>query len=130
MIKYKLIRGRDYYKYYKVGKDENGKPYLINSDKYISISHQGNWTLIAILDSPIGIDVERIREYKKSLPKYLGLNKGKKISKYGLFKEWTRRETYIKKNNLKLNQIGLLNGKMDGKFKTFLVYPYVISVSY
>lgn len=130
MIKYKLIRGRDYSKYYKVEKDENGKPYLINSDKYISVSHQGNWTLIAISDLPVGIDVERIRKYKESLPKYLGLDNGKKISKYTLFKEWTRREAYIKKNNLKLNQIGLLNGNMDGKFKTFLFYPYVISVSY
>ena len=178
MIKYKLIRGRDYSKYYKVEKDENGKPYLINSDKYISVSHQGNWTLIAISDSPVVIDVEKIKKYKESLPKYLGLNnenskmpkylelnnvgnkmvkylnngnrkifqcfglnnreifqcfglnKGKKISKYALFKEWTRREAYIKKNNLKLSQIGLLNGKMDGKFKTFLVFPYVVSVSY
>ena len=167
MIKYKLIRGRDYSKYYKVEKDENGKPYLINSDKYISVSHQGNWTLIAISDSPVGIDVEKIKKYKESLPKYLGLNnenskmpkylelnnvgnkmvkylnngnrkifqcfglnKGKKISKYVLFKEWTRREAYIKKNNLKLSQIGLLNGKMDGKFKTLLLYPYVVSVSY
>ena len=42
MIKYKLIRGRDYSKYYKVKKDENGKPHLINSNKYISISHQEN----------------------------------------------------------------------------------------
>ena len=175
MIRFRLIKGRDYSKYYKVRKDENCKPYLVNSNKYISVSHQGNWTLIAISNSPIGIDIERMRQYKESLPKYLEMldynnkrrnfneenvnvninvnanknvneeisyekayshnkshlfNKAKRTSKYKLFKEWTRREAYIKKNNLKLNQISTLTGQMDGKFKTILLYPYVISINY
>ena len=44
----RVIRGRDYSKYFKVRKDENGKPYLVNSHKHISISHTEKYTFIIL----------------------------------------------------------------------------------
>ena len=43
--------------------DEHGKPYIVDSDEAISISHSGD--LVAIVIEPVkktGIDIERIRE--------------------------------------------------------------------
>lgn len=129
MLKIKLIKGRDYSKYVKVYKDENGKPYLEDSKNYVSISHQDNFTLVAISNKPIGIDIERVRKYKESMNNYLGLSEKVVTSKYKFFKEWTKREAYIKRKNLKLGEIRNLD-KMEGKFRTFFIYPYVVSLSY
>ena len=38
----------------------NGKPYLADSSKYISISHTREYVAIAVSDQPIGVDVEII----------------------------------------------------------------------
>lgn len=119
----RVIRGRDYSKYFKVRKDENGKPYLVNSHKHISISHTEKYTFIIISSKNVGIDVEKIRNVPDDLKSYLKINTN---SKYKFFKEWTRREAMIKRDNLKLGNITELTKK--GKFKTYLVYPYVITI--
>ncbi|MDR0937412.1 MAG: 4'-phosphopantetheinyl transferase superfamily protein [Oscillospiraceae bacterium] len=36
-----------------------GKPYLPGSSVHFSISHSGDWAVLAVADSPIGIDIER-----------------------------------------------------------------------
>lgn len=118
-----LIRGRDYSKYFNIRKDKNGKPYLINSNKYISISHTDKYTLVITSLNPVGIDIEKIKKIKPELKNYLCINTD---SKYKFFKEWTRREAMIKRDNLKLGNIKDL--KLTGKFQTYLLYPYVISI--
>lgn len=119
----KIIKGRDYSKNFKVKKDANGKPYLINSNKHISISHTEKYTFIIVSSKNIGIDVERIRNVSDELKNYLKINTN---SKYQFFKEWTRREAMIKRDNLKLGNITELTKK--GKFKTYFIYPYVITI--
>lgn len=118
-----IIKGKDYSKKFKVIKDNNGKPYLINSNKYISISHTEKYTFIVTSSKNIGIDVEKIKNVSQELKDYLGI---KTNSKYCFFREWTRREAMIKRDNLKLGNIKDLS--KQGKFKTYLVYPYVISI--
>ena len=119
----RIIKGKDYSKYYNVRKDENGKPYLVDSNKYISISHTDKFTLVITSNTPIGIDVERIRTIDPKLKKLLNISTN---NKYLFFKEWTRREAYIKKENLKLKDI--INLKTKGRFRTIFLYPYVISI--
>lgn len=119
----KIIKGKNYQKYFNVYKDSNGKPYLVNSNKYISISHFGKYTLIIISNKNIGIDIQKITKVDDSLYDCLNI---KKKSKLYFFKEWTRREAMIKKMNLKLSNIFDL--KLSGKFKTYYIYPYVISI--
>lgn len=118
-----IIRGRDYSKRFKVEKDFNGKPYLINSNKYISISHTDNYTIVIISKKNVGIDIEKIKKIRPEFKKYLNINSK---SKYKFFKEWTRREAMIKRDNMKLSDIK--NIKLKGKFRTILFYPYVISI--
>ena len=119
----RIIKGNDYSKKYKVRKDQNGKPYLINSNKFISISHTEKYTIIITSSKNIGIDVERIKTISQELKDYLEV---KTNSKYQFFKEWTRREAMIKRDNLKLGN--LKNLIKTGKFRTYLIYPYVISI--
>ena len=119
----KIIKGKDYKKYFNVYKDSNGKPYVVTSNKHISISHFGNNTLIITSNKAIGVDIQKITKVDVCLYSYLNI---KKKSKLYFFREWTRREAMIKKNNLKLSDIFGL--KLNGKFKTFYIYPYVISI--
>lgn len=116
-----LIKGREYVGRFDVYKNQNGKPFLRNSKKFISVTHFDKWTLVVTRKKPIGVDVERMRRVDARLRSYLGVKNG---GRYGFFKEWTRREAYIKKHDLKL---GSIKTKKEGKFRTFLLYPYVIS---
>lgn len=43
--------------------NEQGKPFLAEGKPYFSISHSGNYVILAIADCEIGVDVERIRKY-------------------------------------------------------------------
>lgn len=40
--------------------NDNGKPYLVSSSEYVSVSHTRCCIAVAISSRPIGIDVERI----------------------------------------------------------------------
>ena len=41
----------------------NGKPYLKNNAMHFSISHSGNYVILATADNEIGIDIEKINIY-------------------------------------------------------------------
>ena len=124
-MRFRLIRGRDYSRFFDVYKDTNGKPFLKNSKKNISITHFDNWTLVVTSNKPIGIDVERMRAVSPPLWEFLGIEAG---SKYRFLKEWTRREALIKKENLKLGDIK--RKKATNRCKTICLYPYVLSICY
>ena len=40
---------------------EEGKPYLAHTDVKVSITHSGQWAACALSDTPVGVDLERIR---------------------------------------------------------------------
>lgn len=120
-MRFYLIKGREYVDRFDVYKNQNGKPFLRNSKKFISVTHFDKWTLVVVCKKPIGVDVERIRCVDAHLKSYLGI---KNSGRYSFFKEWTRREAYIKKHDLVL---GNIKTKKEGKFCTLLFYPYVIS---
>jgi 4'-phosphopantetheinyl transferase len=42
---------------------ENGKPYLKDSDMYFNISHSGNYVVLALSKSEVGVDIEKITPY-------------------------------------------------------------------
>lgn len=55
---------KEYYGIDKVdiSRTQTGKPYLLDSNIYFSISHSGEYVAVATNESEIGIDVERVRE--------------------------------------------------------------------
>lgn len=135
MLKLRIVKGHDYLDTLKhmlhdnniiVNKTKNGKPSLLNNNNNISVAHANNKTIIITSKKPIGIDMELIRPYDKSLLKYLNLPN---MSNKRFFKEWTRREAYIKKNDLRLSDISNIDYK-NNKFKTFSFGRYMISICY
>ena len=106
-------------------KDNNGKPYIKDSNICISISHSGKLTAIAISDQNIGIDMELIRPYDHKLLNHLNINS--KLNDTNFFKEWTKREAFIKKYNLKLKDINQISINNE-KFKCLKLKKYYISI--
>lgn len=45
-----------------------GKPTIAIDEQYISISHTSGWVACVINNSPVGIDIENLSEFKKELP--------------------------------------------------------------
>lgn len=124
-MRFRLIRGREYSKFFDIRKDVNGKPFLKDGSKYISVTHFDGCTLVVTSKKPIGVDVERIKNINDAMWGYLGIEKKNKLA---FFREWTRREAYIKKENLRLGDIA--NIRVTEKCKTIYLFPFVISLCY
>ena len=85
--------------------DEFGKPHLIDG-KHISISHSNEFSVIAISDTLIGIDLEKLKEKTLKLaPRYMdvshlkGLNEVDKLQKATVI--WGIKEAIYKIKNEK-----------------------------
>src|SRR5574344_1540549 len=131
---FKVFVRKDYTQYFDVYKNKNvnwdvgnlgnsRKETRHKHRKYISVSHCGNLTFVIVKNHPVGLDVERIKKIDDKLWEYMGLSRTNRIS---FFREWTRREAYIKLHDLKLGEIS--NIKPTGKIRTYYVLPFVISV--
>ncbi|MFT8350160.1 4'-phosphopantetheinyl transferase family protein [Clostridium saccharoperbutylacetonicum] len=87
-------------------KNEFGKPYLKNYEKFnFNISHSGEFTVCAIDDRSIGIDIEQIKqiEYKVIAERFFSTCELKYINNTDLcnqlkkfYEIWTLKESYIK----------------------------------
>lgn len=54
---------RDYFGECEMGRLDNGKPVIISPEGFfISVSHSGDVTAIVISDTPVGLDIEEIRD--------------------------------------------------------------------
>lgn len=80
---------------------ENGKPYLTDNDNFhFNISHSGRWVVIAYGSSPVGVDVQELRD---KVPEGIAQRffTGDEQSYVGddsrrFFRIWTGKESYIK----------------------------------
>lgn len=114
-------------------KNEKGKPYFkYISDLFFSISHTDELTVIALSDSEVGIDAEKIRSadlrvirrFLKEEADYIT----ERDSDRRFFEIWTKKEAY-----LKCKGTGLSGGLdsvnvLELPFKTMDYEDYVISV--
>ena len=55
--------------YESIESAENGKPFLLGSNRFISISHSENAVACAIGKTPVGIDIQKIKPIKTALVK-------------------------------------------------------------
>ncbi len=73
--KQELCAGYLLYKYLGVTSDEQltfneyGKPMLKNGEKEFSLSHSGDYVILAVSDNPVGADIERIARVKPDVLK-------------------------------------------------------------
>ncbi len=108
---------------------EHGKPYFANYNVHFNASHSGNYTVVALSDKPIGIDIEIIRDFSASAANKI-LNQDEKTyimqddihenRNRRFFEIWTAKEAY-----LKLLGLGLSGGIKTLQFslKNNLLYP-------
>ena len=88
-----------------IKRDENGKPYLVDSEYYFNISHSGEYVMCAVSDNCIGIDIEMIREKVDNdaiARRFFAENEYNEISSATAKKKeiftriWSEKESYIK----------------------------------
>ncbi len=79
--------------------DKNGKPYIDNSELYISISHSFDMVFAAVSQKPIGVDIEKIKDINFGVARkfadeneleYIGTNLNR------FYEIWTAKEAYFK----------------------------------
>lgn len=72
----------------------SGKPFLKTREKYLSISHSGEYIALAFSDNDCGIDIEEIKERDfQSISERMGFNCN---SKEDFYYEWTKYESEYK----------------------------------
>jgi len=112
--------------YQKMYIDENGKPTILAKyGLYFSISHSGNYVLVAISDHEVGVDIEKLKDANLEIAKkyfndaenaMIFASDDPVISFYSI---WTLKEAYLKAigAGLKkpLNSVSIK--KTFGKFK-------------
>ena len=86
-------------------KGQNGKPYCINYAYHFNVSHSKKYTVVAVSDKPIGVDVEVIRPFSASAAAkiltddekdYVVLDDNKEKRNERFFKLWCAKEAYLK----------------------------------
>lgn len=107
----KLLKENSY-KNYQLLNNDNGKPYLKDSDLFVSISHSAEGVVCAISETAIGIDIEKIKPVTEKFINYVC---NEKESEYVLanleegpqrfFAVWTAKEAYLKKHNMTLGDV-------------------------
>lgn len=84
--------------------DQNGKPYAEGLDIHFSLSHSGDLAVCAISDTPVGIDVEKVRHVNTGVAKkwfteqeqaFVFSDKTKAQRRF--FEIWTKKEAYAKR---------------------------------
>ena len=87
-----------------------GKPYLKNADVHFSISHSGCVAMCAVGETPVGVDIERVRPISEGVA--MRIMSDKERSAYALaedredffYKVWTLKEAYVKYSGKGLGQ--------------------------
>lgn len=79
----------------EVGYDEAGRPYFIGvAGKFFSLSHTKTHVMVAVSDSPVGVDIETARVYSERLRSYLMSEEERRD--FSLAELWVLRESVFK----------------------------------
>lgn len=120
--------------------NEFGKP--ISDSKYFNISHSHGYVCFIMSDSPIGIDIEKIRDVKEDMINYISSAEERKYihDNESFYEIWTNKEALVKAIGTGIktrpnNIVGLpINGIREYENKSYFnktikVDDFIISVS-
>ncbi len=116
---------------------EFGKPYLLNHpDIHFNVSHSKNMVVCAVCDTPVGVDVEKIREYKESLARRISSDEeflkieSSENKALEFIKLWTKKEAYLKFSGTGIQHFNLQNALsgMNKNMSTEIYGEYAITV--
>ncbi len=86
----------------------NGKPYLLCHDVHFSVSHSADYIIIAICDTPVGADIELIkdRDYLRFAKRWFSPEEIANVEvaqAEAFYMLWTAKEAYTKLRGYNLN---------------------------
>ncbi len=117
---------------FEIAFGEKGKPYLKDyPDFNFNISHSENILAVAFSNSPVGVDVEKIRDANLKIAQRYFSEQEKKLAHNndGFFYVWTRKEACIKQNgkglSVPLSSFCSLENK---NIKSYKFNGFVISI--
>ena len=111
--------------------NEYGKPYLKSNKIYFSLSDSKEYTVCAISDKEIGVDIEKITYKKRVINKVCNSEEIKEINTPEDFtKIWVKKESYSKLIGTGLSFDFKKIDTNRNKFDIFKKGDYYISVSY
>ena len=75
-----------------------GKPYIEGNEIYFSLSHSGKKGVVALNDSPVGVDLEYLgeREYPAVLSRFSERERQEIFTIDDFIRHWTAKEAFIK----------------------------------
>ena len=84
----------------EIKKGSHGKPYFPGTDIHFNISHSGDYKVLAIAETPVGVDIEKVRKADLRVAKRFCENEynyiTQKDSEHRFFEIWTKKEAYLK----------------------------------
>ena len=115
----------------EIKKGEHGKPYLEKTDCFFSLSHSGRYAVCAFSDTPLGVDLQQIKEkipakttriLSEEENAYLEkLNEEERIETF--YRLWARKESLIKWDGRGLRlPLAQLSFVKDGKLLDFIEF--------
>lgn len=83
---------------YEIQKNEFGKPYVRGNGVYFNLSHSGKFGVIALSETPVGVDVEAIkgRDHALLLNRFNAEERAEVNSEADFLVHFTAREAYVK----------------------------------
>jgi 4'-phosphopantetheinyl transferase len=125
----------------------NKKPYIKNSTLFYNISHSGDWIVLAVSDSAIGVDTEQVNpsfDFNDVIKEYFSLEEARSIleekSPDRFFMIWTRKEALTKATGKGLDEDlkfipGLdgdhyIQGEMLSSSNSWLITSFKLSANY
>ncbi len=80
--------------------NRDGKPCVEDCPYHFNLSHSGDYLLLAVGDTPVGADIEKITKIRpKTVEKYFSPSEQDQVKKNGtkvFFELWCNKESYIK----------------------------------
>lgn len=112
--------------------ESNGKPFFEDYPNFhFNISHCENLVAVAVADSSVGVDIEKVRETNLKIAERFFTDEEKDFVKdsNSFFYVWTRKEALLKRNGEGLKNISKADVLENPEIKTFDENEFILSVS-
>lgn len=111
--------------------ESSGKPFFEDYPNFhFNISHSENLIAVAVADSPVGVDIEKLRNTNLKIAErfFSEREKGFVKDSDSFLYVWTRKEALLKKTGEGLKDISKVDILENSEIKTFEENEFILSV--